>query len=309
MLWRLTRPVESGDWRRLASEEDLREYDAFGPWIYDVKAERDTPKRFRAACERHRGARFLLKVPCSLDRRDARPGMDLYLAMLAVHDDGISLMRLADQGVAERDVVWSEVAAVESYVNLLMGRWTLLLRDGSTFVVDYNAVSSRLLDDVTSFVRPRIIAPAERSRAVRPGPALEIADYFFRNQLFAKRRGSPGVAPIHLEPKDRLCRDKSNRLRLSNGVMILDAPDELIIVNRGKPARRFFEPNYAGDSIFVPYAGLTSFSLVAPRPGRAPRFHQLTLRLDRQAIRQPCLVAPEEVVMRLTERGVPQIVE
>ena len=58
MAWGRRRPGEHHDWRLSASEEDLREYDAFGPWIYEIEAERDTPKRFRAACERHRGAAF-----------------------------------------------------------------------------------------------------------------------------------------------------------------------------------------------------------------------------------------------------------
>jgi len=115
MAWGRKRRVAHHDWRRSASEEDLREYDAFGPWIYEIKAESDTPKRFRAACAGHRDARFLLKAPRDIDRRDVRPGMDLYVAVLAVHDDGLSLMRLTDEGVVSQDVVWSQVAALESH--------------------------------------------------------------------------------------------------------------------------------------------------------------------------------------------------
>jgi hypothetical protein len=142
MAWGLRRPVEYHDWRLSASEDELREYDAFGPWIYNVKAERDTPKRFRAACERHHGARFLLKVPRGVERRDAHPGMDLYVAMLAVHDHGTSFMRLTGEDVTVQDLVWDEVAALQSHTNLLFGRWTLMLRDGDAFSLDYNAVSS-----------------------------------------------------------------------------------------------------------------------------------------------------------------------
>jgi hypothetical protein len=35
------------------------------------------------------------------------------------------------------------------------------------------------------------------------------------------------------------------------------------------------------------------------------RFHELMLRLDKQVIRQPCLVAPERVLARLAAHGVP----
>lgn len=306
MAWGLRRPVESHDWRRSASEDELREYDAFGPWIYNVKAERDTPKRFRAACERRQGARFLLKAPRQIDRRDAHPGMDLYVAMLAVHDHGASFMRLTGDGVTVQDVVWGAVAAVQSHTNLLFARWTLMLRDGGAFSLDYNAVSSDLMDRVTDFVRSRLIGHGEPPHGLEPDPAVTVADPYFRYQLSAKRRSGPQpVAPIHVEPRDRLCRDAANRRRLSTGVMFMDAPDELIIVNRGKPARRFFfESPYAANCIFVPYAGLTSFALLrADRPGR---FCELTLRLDKQVIRQACLVAPERVVARLAAHGAPQ---
>jgi hypothetical protein len=307
MAWGLRRQVESHDWRLSASEEDRREYDAFGPWIYDIKAERDIPKRFRAVCERHRDARFLLKVPRGVDRRDAHPGMDLYVAMLAVHDHGASLMRLTGEDVATQDIIWDELAALESYVNLLIGRWTLMLRDGGAFVVDYNAVSSGLMDKVTEFVRSRWILRGEAPRAVEPDPVVDVADHYFSNELYVKRRSGPQpVAPIHVEPKNRLCRDEANRRRLSTGVMFLDAPDELIIVNRGKPTRRFFETRCARNCIFVPYAGLTSFTLASPPADRPARFHELTLRLDKQVIRQFCLLAPERVLARLAAHGAPR---
>jgi len=307
MAWGPRRPVEIRDWRRSASEDDLREYDAFGPWIYAIKDERDTPKRFRAACESHRGARFLLKAPRGIERRDAHPGMDLYVAVLAVHDHGASFMRLTDDGVVAQDVVWDDVAAIESYINLLSARWTLRLRDGGVFSFDYNAVSSNLIDQVTEFVRSRWVRHSEAPQVVEPDPVVTVADHYFRYQLSSKRRRGPQpVVPIHVEPRGRFCRDAANRRRLSTGVMFLDSPDELIIVNCGKATRRLLEPRYAGDCIFIPYAGLTSFALVRPPADRPGRFYELALRLDKQVIRQPCLVAPEPVAARLAARHVPQ---
>src|SRR6202142_801227 len=69
MTWGRRKPTyKTYDWRLVASKDDLREYDAFGPWIYEIKDERDTPRRFRAACGRHYGARILLKVPRNIER-------------------------------------------------------------------------------------------------------------------------------------------------------------------------------------------------------------------------------------------------
>ena len=88
--------------------------------------------------------------------------------------------------------------------------------------------------------------------------------------------------------------------------MFLDAPDELIIVNRDKPTRRFFEAVDAVSCVFIPYAGLTSFALVRPPTGRGTRFHQLRLTLDKQVVQQSCLVEPVRVLARLAAYGVPQ---
>ena len=307
MSWGRKRAVGGHDFRRSASEEDLREYDAFGPWIYEIKDERDTPKRFRAACERHYGARFLLKAPRLVDRREARPGMDLYVAVLAVHDHGVSFMRLTGESVVTQDLVWGELAAIESHRNLLFGRWTLLLRDGGAFALDYNTVSSNLMDKVTDFVRSHWTGHAQAPNVFEPDPVVAVADDYFRNVLNAMRRSGPQpVAPIHVEPPGRYCRDAANRPRLSTGVMFLDAPDELIIVNRDKQTRRLFEARYSATSVFVPYSGVTSFALVRPPTGKAMRFRELTLRLDKQIVRQSCLVAPERVLARLAAHGVAQ---
>jgi hypothetical protein len=307
MTWGRGPRVKDYNWRLAVSEDDLREYDAFGPWIYEIKDERDTPKRFRAACGRHYGARFLLKVPRNVERRDTRPGMDLYVAVLAVYDHGVSLMRLTDESVVTQDLVWSDVAILESYKDLLYSRLTLMLRRGGAFALEYSTVSSALMRKVTDFVRSQWMRHGEAPRAFGSDPVVIIADLVFQNELDAKRRSGPQpVAPIHAEPANRYCRDAANRRRLSTGVMFLEAPGELIIVNRDEPTRRFLEARYALNCVFVPYAGVTSFALVRSSVDRSRRFHELTLRVGKHVLRQSCLVAPERVLARLAAYGVPQ---
>lgn len=307
MTWRRRPRVKDGNWRLAASEDDLREYDAFGPWIYEISDERDMPKRFRTACARQIGARFLLKAPRNVERRDVRPGMDLYDAVIAVSDRGVSVTRLNGESVVTQDIVWSDLAAVESYKDLLYSRWTLMLRNGDAFALEYSTVSSSLMRKVTNFVRSQSTRQSEAVRTAEADPDVAIADLVFQNELDAERRSGPQpVAPIHYEPANSFCRDAANRRRLSTGVMFLDAPGELIIVNRGEPTRRFLEARYALDWVAIPYAGMTSFALTSPPAGRTRRFYELSLQVGRQVLRQSCLVAPERVLARLIARGVPQ---
>ena len=201
-------PVERHNWRLGASADDLREYDAFGPWIYEIKGECDTPKRFRSACRGHYDARFLLKVPGNIERRNARPGMDLYVAVLAVHDDGVTIMRLAGEGVATEDHAWRDVAAFESYKDLLYSRWRLLLRDGGAFTLEYNTVSSGLMTKVTDFVRCQWTRRREAPCALEPDLVAPLADVVFENERNARRRSGPQpVSLIYAEPADQYCRD------------------------------------------------------------------------------------------------------
>ena len=80
-------------------------------------------------------------------------------------DDGVSVMRLAGESVATEDYAWREVAALESYKDLLYSRWRLLLRDGGAFTLEYSTVSSGLMTKVTDFVRAQL---ASRRDAPRP---------------------------------------------------------------------------------------------------------------------------------------------
>ncbi len=300
----------AADWYWAASPEDRKEYNAFGPWVDAVRNEAEMPPRFRAAYAEHRDAHFLLKVPINADRSQVRPGMSLYKMILAVHDDRLSLLRLTDGSIATRTIRWSEIAAIRSTVNLLSASWSLLTRDGDAVILDYNTVSSHRLDRVTEFIRDQLTPAAARPNEAGEGGSIAVADLFFQNMLNAARGGIPRpVTPIHFEPRDRPCRDEGNRRRLSTGLLIIDAADELIIVDRGTPTRRYFRPTYAARLTYIPYAVLTGFRIAAPPSSGKGSFHTLALAIDRQRIVQPCLMPPERVAACLAAHGIQQIAD
>ena len=297
-------PDTDRDWYWTASEADRREYDAFGPWVTAVENEQAMPPRFRPFWSENRHARFLLKVPVRADRVDMRPGMDLYRLVLAVHEDGVRLLRLANDRVTNTDIAWEEVAALRSFSDLLDARWILMLRTGETVEISYSAVSELLLDSVGAFVRDRLkscetpVAPASA-----PMP-VEVADLFFRNPLARLRADSPlTVEVLHSEPRDRLCRVGRVRLGLSLGLMVVDKGDELVIVDGGGAFRRPFEPHYAIRHTYLPVNRLTGYALEPPEHvGSA--FRRLVLCLDQLRIEMACLDAPDGVVAALEARGI-----
>lgn len=292
------------DWRALVNPVELREYDRFGPWIDAVESEADMPRRFRPYYSEVRGARYLLKIPRDIDRDRARPGMDLYAAVLAVHDDRVCLLRLTADGVRRSEAGLDRVVAVSTEISLLLGRWSLLCSDGSTIALEFSSPAAGPLKEVTGYVRSRFEIESGRPW-LAPVPIPGSAAVFASTLAELERTSLAPVTPLHVEPGNRACRDELGRRRLSTGAMLLDTAAELVLVNRGPASRsRLAWGHYDLFVTFVPYSRLTSFSVLEPARTRTPGFHQLVLRADRHVIRQPCLTRPDVVAATLTGRGV-----
>lgn len=308
MPWAKTTPPRTTNWRSTASPEDLQEYDAFGPWIYQVHSEEDMPRRFRPYYEANKEARFLFKIPRDIERAKALPGWDLYTAMLAIHDDHVVMMRLDRDMVVLQDVAMTDIVAVNTFANLLAGAWSLLLRDGSRIDLSHNTVSANMMAQVTDFIRSRWTTGGSETTRPNFEPVSVLEEHFFRYTLAMLRRSSAApVTPIHFEPKDRWCRNDNGRLSLSTGLMLIDTPDEFVIVNRGRPTRTWYLANYASNTTIVPYRRIASFSVKSPPEDQKMRAYELLLSADAQVIDQFCFTYPEGAVKALAARGIPQL--
>ena len=296
--------AREGDWRAAASPEELREYDAFGPWIEEVTSPELMPPRFRQYYDELRTARLLLKVPRNVERRTARPGQDLYAAVLAVHDDHLTLLGLPDRAqepVMRRDVDVRDVVALSELTDLLIGRWSLLLRDGTRVDLGHSSVSREKVEAATDLLRARIVTATQPRSVGAPRPA-EVEEFAFRTMLIAlERRCDATVVPVHVEPRNALRRDVRGRLILTSGLMLVDAGEELVVVDGGPPRRPWRGPTYARTTTFVRYDQLTGFSVIAPQQVR--QVHELVLVAGRQELRLACTGDPAAVVDLLTSRG------
>ncbi|MFT4110307.1 hypothetical protein [Propionicimonas sp.] len=296
--------VRTSAWRTAADPDDLREYDRFGPWLDRVHQQRDLPRRFRPWYPELAGETHLVKLPRDLDRAQVRPGMDLYRCVLAIFADRIVVLGAEDPGapdVARSDLALADVVATRLYGNLLVGRWTLLLADGSELSVRFNSVSEPEIAELDRYV---LRTPATDLRPAPRPPAAEVRDHFFRSRLGALSAATDDpVRPVHVEEPLRPCTDDRGRRRLASGVLVLETPTALVVVDRDKTARsRSRRTNYATNTTTIPFARITSFSVVPP--GQPGRFGRLVLRCDRQVITVPVLTRPEAAVAVLASHGV-----
>ena len=298
------RPAPELDWYKAADPADRREYDAFGPWIWEVRDEAGMPPRFRPAYPRVRDARFLLKVPVEAERRNLRPGMDLYRAVLAVSEHGATLLTLEADGFAERHLEWPEIVALRCYQNLLLSRLILLLADGGELTLAYNTVSKELMERVAGFIRERLCAAS--GPAPQPEPAsAELDDHFFRALYREVQRWGAPAAPLFYDRPGRPCRNAKGRRRISNGTLVLDAGRDLVVVDRTQPMRSRWHAEYAYQRTFIPYRRIRSFALTHSPLWHEQELHTLTLDLAGRHEEVPCLSVPERVAEALGQHGIP----
>lgn len=301
--------IERTNWYHSATPEDRREYDAFGPWLMEVKTESEMPRCFLSFYEQHKDAQFLIKVPRNAERRMLRPGMDLYTSLVAVHDQGVNILTNQHTAVLSQDLGWDDIVAIRTSKNLLLGQWSLLMRNGPPEAeIDYNTVSADLMDKATAFVRSRCVAasPAAQHPA-KHSPVVVDEPYFSGQVEWEQDKATPSAVPIHFERPNLPCREEATgRRRLSTGLLILDSDDELIVIDRDVPMRRRFQAVHGIRRTYMPYGRIDSFTLLTPPEDLEGTMHILVLTLDQQIVGVPCLKIPEAVIETLKARGIHQ---
>jgi len=299
------RPV----WHRAdADPEALREYDAFGPWLLPVKTAADMPHRFRSAYAGLEHADYLIKVPRSIDRRDAYPGADLYGAVFAVDAEGFTLLNAGDgaEGFVSRQVAWDDVAAIRAVTNLLHADFVLLLKEGDALTVTYNSVSADLMTRVVAFSRQHFTEPDDLAPSLA-NDAEEFEDFFFSAMLAEERYGGQFMLPIHFEPPGKSCRNAQNRRRVTTGLLILLSGGELVVIDRDAPMRRRFFAHYIYRKTYLSLKSIRAFRLQPPPDDMPGRFMILELIIEQQRLGIPCFKTPDRVIELLRRRGIDRL--
>jgi DNA-binding MarR family transcriptional regulator len=296
-------------WYHAASPEDREEYNAYGPWIVKVTSEMDMPPRFRPFYAADKDAQILLKVPRKEDRRELRPGMDLYRDVIALFDRGLTLRRLGPDGIYTLEFPWDRIAAIGCENDLLKGIWTIYAADGSRVDLEYNRVSVDTINTATDFVRDHLngrgVDPAQAEGAAQHAVEIPATEVFFGSVLHEIQLRGPGpVTAIHFEPRGAEPGSSAEAEGAANGMMILETPHELVIVSRDSDPSGHHDSAYASTELFLPFARMTGYRLTPTGEGA---MHSLALQLEKHAIHQAFGRSPDEVVSLLQSRGVPSL--
>lgn len=265
------------------------EFDAFGPWIDEVRAPDDVPPLFRPHPLDLAAATLVLKAPRNIPRRDATPDMNLYDHLLVVAADGLTVLsRTVDvagrEGYAARTVAFADIAGLRDAVSLLDGRLTVLTRDGDPVVVSYNGSARTAVTRLVETLRAATTgdAPSAAGHALRTGapsggePSMSEREVGLVNDFREITRRDPQLRTWawHERRGVRLRSEASGVVaRLAHlvspmtlqGAVVAGSETVLEVVSRRDWLRRGRGPEHSSGRLVIPWSRIDAV-VVRPHP-------------------------------------------
>lgn len=134
---------------------DIAEYNAFGPWAYEITAKNPMPRLFEPFFTEDDKAVIKIKIPREIERRNAEPGMDLYDFVIALYEDRLLVLERQAGNVKEHLIPLKEFMGVRIYENMLKGGYTVFSAEGPVSF-PFNGVSIDLFRKLTNLILERI---------------------------------------------------------------------------------------------------------------------------------------------------------
>ena len=138
--------------------ESTAEYDAFGPWIDEVRTPYEVPRLFTLHPIDFATTRLVLKVPRNISRRDAHPTMDLYNHLIIAGESELTLLSRDGTMMRSTSMAYDRIAAISDAVSLLDAELTIVGSDGQTVRFAYNGSANqsvvRLIELLRALVNP-----------------------------------------------------------------------------------------------------------------------------------------------------------
>jgi hypothetical protein len=242
----------------------VSEYDAFGPWIYEVSEEHPLPPLFVPFYKEDGNFLMRIKIPRNIERKNAKPGMDLYDYVIGLYEDHIYILKREDKQVEERSVYFDEINGIEALSRLLAGTLTIYLTDGK-IEIPYNLVSNNVVMKLVGLIRNRYSKKTYEDNdpyCFDNNPAVET---LFTNLLF-KMKSEEDLRICAVQRSIPLKLNKANFFeqlkyfitpRKLFNTLHLSNSRELIILTRGKAFKEGRVPNYAYAITYLPFERLS----------------------------------------------------
>ena len=238
----------------------ISEYDAFGPWVYDVDGEHPLPPLFVPFVDMSKSWRMLLKIPRAIERRRATPDMDLYDFVVGADDAGVQIWSRREKAVESTRIAYRDITGIRLYQRLLHGVCTLYSAGGPV-ILTYNTVSADVMRRFGDLVRAEYGGGVSAAAGLRGDPDLRERDldiWLYNQMRDLRDRGVCFTLDAYQPCWSDTRTDRHlpwKRKEEFAGTLYLHNEREVLLLRSGKPEKKG-EQTYSAEFTAIPWSAL-----------------------------------------------------
>lgn len=246
-------------------EKAIKEHNRFGPWVFEISDDDPVPPIFQSFIDEAIPSVLRLKVPRTIERRQASPGMDLYDYLITFKEESFEILHRRGKEVTKKTALYKDLLAIRCSQDLLNGTVSLFTGD-NTYSFPFNTVSEELIDRVMAFLVERFPKlPSPREVEDEAGGDEKTLGPHFSRLLNKERQDAPQYRCFGAQGQvSALSRNDSLFKRLWYGIIDKRTFESLHfcdghvlkILGRGSLYRYRGRVDYTVDEIYIP---LSSF--------------------------------------------------
>lgn len=247
-----------------------QEYDRFGPWAIEISELDPPPPLFQPYLISEEKPLLSVKIPRQIERRNARPGMNLYDHVITLYKEKMQILeRVADE-VHSQTYAYPDIQCILHAEDLLDGRLRFIFTDNA-IELPFNSVSSALIARIVDFVRQRYVDDA---RVHTIGQDLDVSDqvesfYYAGIVASLKVKSPPDTRVVACQAETPIGKYESGPFRsflfgvigkrLLESLHLSDGK-ELCLMDQGRTYRYRGFAVYARNILYMPISRITGIS-------------------------------------------------
>jgi hypothetical protein len=242
------------------------EYDRFGPWIIEISEEDPPPPLFRPYLTRKETALFSIKIPRKIDRRNAKPGMNMYDYMISLYQEDLVILERVGNDVRSETFYYRDIQYICYGEHLLKGSLHLSMTS-KDYDLPFNTISTKIIQRLVDLIRQRYTSGAVQATITEPTDISEGDLSFYFAGLLAKERDQyPEFCVLASQTETAVGSYETGGFRkLLFGILskrLLESLHwsdgrELKVINRGKTFRYKGQTIYGIDTYYLPISNIT----------------------------------------------------
>ena len=238
------------------------EYDAFGPWIIEIKNEHPMPQLFVPHYKENQTPLMLFKIPRYIERRNATPTMDLYDYVVGLFDSYIYFLKRVGRRVVEHRIMYTDIQSIKHVCALLHGEVVFYV-DKKPITLYYNTVSDDVIAKMTAIISKKIASYSIDLKLDNLPCGIDSIEFLYSNLINEIKATDPKYRLVAYQKKAAITLEKcffGAKKRLLEPKAFIANQNELIVIEREKQ----FKPkgsNLSYHLTHIPYHSIKKITI------------------------------------------------